>query len=83
MFGEEPSRTQPDAFFGLFTDFLDAFAAARKDNIAMKQKKLEEEKRKQKEEEVNPTGFLFFYINLRYLMTTSCGLCFYIIFYRF
>ena len=52
MFGEDPVRMQPDAFFGLFTDFLDAFATARKDNIAMRQKKVEEEKRRKKEEEV-------------------------------
>ena len=52
MFGEDPTRTQPDAFFGVFTDFLDAFAGARKDNIAMRQKKMEEERRKKKEEEV-------------------------------
>jgi len=52
MFGEDPVRMQPDAFFGLFSDFLDSFAAARKDNIAMRQKKIEEEKRRKKEEEV-------------------------------
>ena len=52
MFGEDPARLQPDAFFGLFTTFLDAFASARKDNIAMRQKKAEEEKRKKIEMEV-------------------------------
>ena len=50
MFGEDPARMQPDAFFGTFSDFLDAFAAARKDNIAMRKKKMEEEKRKKAEE---------------------------------
>lgn len=52
MFGEDPARVQPDAFFGLFSSFLDSFAAARKDNIAIRQKKAEEEKKKKMELEV-------------------------------
>ncbi|XP_078490122.1 disheveled-associated activator of morphogenesis 2 isoform X2 [Ciona intestinalis] len=49
LFGEDPKKLQPDAFFRIFTEFLDSFNAARKDNIAARKKKDEEMKRKQKE----------------------------------
>lgn len=54
MFGEDPKKLQPDAFFRLFTDFLDAFNSARKENISMRQKKADEERRRKKEQEVIP-----------------------------
>lgn len=50
-FGEDPIKLQPDSFFNLFSEFLDSFDSARKDNISAKQKKIEEEKRKKLEQQ--------------------------------
>uniref|UniRef100_H2YP93 Uncharacterized protein n=1 Tax=Ciona savignyi TaxID=51511 RepID=H2YP93_CIOSA len=46
LFGEDPKRLQPDAFFNLFTDFMASFNSARKDNISQRKKKDDEIKRK-------------------------------------
>ncbi|XP_053488765.1 disheveled-associated activator of morphogenesis 1 [Ictalurus furcatus] len=45
VFGEEPSSTQPDDFFGIFDQFLQAFAEAKQDNENMRKRKEEEERR--------------------------------------
>ncbi|XP_060789763.1 disheveled-associated activator of morphogenesis 1 [Neoarius graeffei] len=45
VFGEEPSSTQPDNFFGIFEQFLQAFAEAKQDNENMRKRKEEEERR--------------------------------------
>ncbi|XP_030623666.1 disheveled-associated activator of morphogenesis 1 isoform X1 [Chanos chanos] len=44
-FGEDPARMQPDEFFGIFDQFLQAFAEARQDNENMRRRKEEEERR--------------------------------------
>uniref|UniRef100_H2YP96 Uncharacterized protein n=1 Tax=Ciona savignyi TaxID=51511 RepID=H2YP96_CIOSA len=53
LFGEDPKRLQPDAFFNLFTDFMASFNSARKDNISQRKKKDDEIKRKQSEQKVS------------------------------
>ncbi|KAG7328027.1 hypothetical protein KOW79_007971 [Hemibagrus wyckioides] len=49
IFGEEPSSMQPDDFFGIFDQFLQAFAEAKQDNENMRKRKEEEERRAQRE----------------------------------
>lgn len=44
-FGEDPSKLQPDEFFGIFDTFLTAFSEAQQDNENMARRKEEEEKR--------------------------------------
>lgn len=44
-FGEETGRMQPDEFFGIFDQFLQAFAEAKQENENMRKKKEEEERR--------------------------------------
>ncbi|XP_041070612.1 disheveled-associated activator of morphogenesis 1 isoform X3 [Carcharodon carcharias] len=44
-FGEETSRIQPDEFFGIFDQFLQAFAEAKQENENMRRRKEEEERR--------------------------------------
>ncbi|KAF4083732.1 hypothetical protein AMELA_G00120080 [Ameiurus melas] len=45
VFGEEPSSAQPDDFFGIFDQFLQAFTEAKQDNENMRKRKEEEERR--------------------------------------
>lgn len=52
VFGEEPSSMQPDDFFGIFDQFLQAFAEAKQDNENMRKRKEEEERRAQREAQV-------------------------------
>lgn len=49
LFGEDPSQTQPDEFFGIFDAFLTAFSEARQDNENFKRRQEEEEKRAKQE----------------------------------
>ncbi|XP_072386147.1 disheveled-associated activator of morphogenesis 1 isoform X1 [Diabrotica undecimpunctata] len=49
LFGEDPSNTQPDEFFGIFDTFLNAFIEARQDNENMRRRQEEEEKRAKQE----------------------------------
>ncbi|KAM9466291.1 disheveled-associated activator of morphogenesis 1-A [Clarias gariepinus] len=45
VFGEEPGSTQPDDFFKIFDQFLQAFAEAKEENENMRKRKEEEERR--------------------------------------
>ncbi|XP_047677376.1 disheveled-associated activator of morphogenesis 1 [Tachysurus fulvidraco] len=49
VFGEDPSSMQPDDFFRIFDQFLQAFAEAKQDNENMRKRKEEEERRAQRE----------------------------------
>ncbi|XP_076848536.1 disheveled-associated activator of morphogenesis 1-like [Brachyhypopomus gauderio] len=44
-FGEEPSTAQPDDFFGIFDQFLQAVVEAKQDNENLRRRKEEEERR--------------------------------------
>uniref|UniRef100_A0A8C7GEJ9 Dishevelled associated activator of morphosis 1 n=1 Tax=Oncorhynchus kisutch TaxID=8019 RepID=A0A8C7GEJ9_ONCKI len=44
-FGEDATRMQPDEFFGIFDQFLQAFAEAKQENENMRRRKEEEERR--------------------------------------
>ncbi|XP_031437727.1 disheveled-associated activator of morphogenesis 1b isoform X1 [Clupea harengus] len=44
-FGEEDGKMQPDEFFGIFDQFLQAFGEARQENENMRRRKEEEERR--------------------------------------
>uniref|UniRef100_A0A8C2IXT1 Dishevelled associated activator of morphogenesis 1a n=1 Tax=Cyprinus carpio TaxID=7962 RepID=A0A8C2IXT1_CYPCA len=44
-FGEDATRMQPDEFFGIFDQFLQAFSEAKQDNENMRRRKEEEERR--------------------------------------
>ncbi|KAM4013891.1 disheveled-associated activator of morphogenesis 1 isoform 2-T4 [Anomaloglossus baeobatrachus] len=44
-FGEENNKIQPDEFFGMFDQFLQAFSEAKQENENMRKKKEEEERR--------------------------------------
>uniref|UniRef100_A0A4W4FQW8 Dishevelled associated activator of morphogenesis 1b n=1 Tax=Electrophorus electricus TaxID=8005 RepID=A0A4W4FQW8_ELEEL len=44
-FGEEASSIQPDEFFGIFDQFLQAFTEAKQDNENIRRRKEEEERR--------------------------------------
>ncbi|XP_077180075.1 disheveled-associated activator of morphogenesis 1 isoform X1 [Paroedura picta] len=44
-FGEEPGKTQPDEFFGIFDQFLQAVTEAKQENENMRKRKEEEERR--------------------------------------
>lgn len=44
-FGEDAARMQPDEFFGIFDQFLQAFTEAKQDNENMQRRKEEEERR--------------------------------------
>ncbi|XP_023382548.1 disheveled-associated activator of morphogenesis 1 [Pteropus vampyrus] len=44
-FGEEAGKTQPDEFFGIFDQFLQAVSEAKQENENMRKKKEEEERR--------------------------------------
>jgi hypothetical protein len=53
LFGEEPSATQPDEFFGNFEQFLVALSDAKMDNENGRKKREEDEKRAKQEVEVS------------------------------
>uniref|UniRef100_A0A673XNL3 Dishevelled associated activator of morphosis 1 n=1 Tax=Salmo trutta TaxID=8032 RepID=A0A673XNL3_SALTR len=44
-FGEDATRMQPDEFFGIFDQFLQAFTEAKQENENMRRRKEEEERR--------------------------------------
>ncbi|KAJ8411745.1 hypothetical protein AAFF_G00153830 [Aldrovandia affinis] len=44
-FGEDPTRMQPDEFFGIFDQFLQSFAEAKQENENIRRRKEEEERR--------------------------------------
>ncbi|XP_062326115.1 disheveled-associated activator of morphogenesis 1 isoform X1 [Osmerus eperlanus] len=44
-FGEDASRMQPEEFFGIFDQFLQAFSEAKQENENMRRRKEEEERR--------------------------------------
>jgi len=46
-FSEDPSKLQPETFFGIFSDFLQTFENARRENIANRKRKQDEERRRQ------------------------------------
>jgi dishevelled associated activator of morphogenesis len=48
LFGEDPTKSQPDDFFGIFSIFLQSFEEAYQENEVMRKKK-EEETRKARE----------------------------------
>lgn len=52
LFGEDNSTIQPDDFFAIFDSFLTSLTEARQDNITVKKKREEEEKRTRQEVEV-------------------------------
>lgn len=52
LFGEDGSVIQPEEFFGIFDNFVTAFAEARQDNENFKKRAEEEEKRLKQEEQV-------------------------------
>lgn len=52
LFGEDGSVIQPEEFFGIFDNFLSAFAEARQDNENFRKRAEEEEKRLRQEAEV-------------------------------
>lgn len=65
LFGEDGSVIQPEEFFGIFDNFLSAFAEARQDNENFKKRAEEEEKRLRQEAEVREIGtHISFEINL-------------------
>ncbi len=51
-FGEDATRMQPDEFFGIFDQFLQAFSEAKQDNENMRRRKEEEERRARMEAQV-------------------------------
>lgn len=51
-FGEDATRMQPDEFFGIFDQFLQAFAEAKQENENMRRRKEEEERRARMEAQV-------------------------------
>lgn len=51
-FGEDAGKMQPDEFFGVFDQFLQAFAEARQENENMRRRKEEEERRARMEAQV-------------------------------
>lgn len=53
MFGEDSAGVQPDEFFGIFENFLQALAEARQDVENMRKKIEEEERRAKQEQEVS------------------------------
>lgn len=52
LFGEDSAGVQPDEFFGIFENFLQALAEARQDVENMRRKVEEEERRAKQEQEV-------------------------------
>lgn len=55
-FGEEAGKIQPDEFFGIFDQFLQAVSEAKQENENMRRKKEEEERRARMEAQVGEWG---------------------------
>lgn len=53
LFGEDSAGVQPDEFFGIFENFLQALSEARQDVENMRRKVEEEERRAKQEQEVS------------------------------
>lgn len=53
LFGEDSAGVQPDEFFGIFENFLQALTEARQDVENMRKKVEEDERRAKQEQEVN------------------------------
>lgn len=51
-FGEDAGKMQPDEFFGIFDQFLQAFTEARQENENIRRRKEEEERRARMEAQV-------------------------------
>lgn len=51
-FGEDAGKMQPDEFFGIFDQFLQAFVEARQENENIRRRKEEEERRARMEAQV-------------------------------
>lgn len=51
-FGEDAGKMQPDEFFGVFDQFLQAFTEARQENENIRRRKEEEERRARMEAQV-------------------------------
>lgn len=62
LFGEDNSTIQPDDFFAIFDSFLTALSEARQDNITVKKRREEEEKRTRQEIEVCINVCFFFFL---------------------
>lgn len=57
-FGEDAGKMQPDEFFGIFDQFLQAFMEARQENENMRRRKEEEERRARMEAQVRNSPWL-------------------------
>lgn len=64
LFGEDSAGVQPDEFFGIFENFLQALAEARQDVENMRKKIEEEERRAKQEQEVSDFTNDYLYINI-------------------
>lgn len=58
LFGEDPKKFQPNDFFGIFTEFIEMFNNAYKDNEKRRKKKELEEKRRKIEQQVQQFVFV-------------------------
>lgn len=63
LFGEDSAGVQPDEFFGIFENFLQALAEARQDVENMRKKIEEEERRAKQEQEVSDIIHISYIIN--------------------
>lgn len=54
LFGEDSAGVQPDEFFGIFENFIQALSEARQDVENMRRKVEEDERRAKQEQEVCP-----------------------------
>lgn len=52
-FGEDTDKMQPDEFFGIFDQFLQAVTEAKQENENMRKRKEEEERRARMEAQVS------------------------------
>lgn len=52
-FGEDADKMQPDEFFGIFDQFLQAVTEAKQENENMRRRKEEEERRARMEAQVS------------------------------
>jgi len=73
LFGEDSAGIQPDEFFGIFENFLQALAEARQDVENMRKKIEEEERRAKQEQEVSDIIF----INACKMLMIYCIIIFY------
>lgn len=73
MFGEDSAGIQPDEFFGIFENFMQAFTEARQDVENMRKKVEEDERRARQEQEVS---FLLIKKALKILLRIMFGLFF-------